>query len=336
MLHGRQSVSDLPCNIPGSNKETGTDVAERKMRRMEKQIKGFQEATYGIPEADLLEILDINENTIWSDCQTVAKRCQNVEAIDYDFARGVYQGERFNKWLREDSAALFLESFGVQAFHGRFSPLSVVTCSIIEQMKADSSTKCIYHFCHMHTSPVDSAPGPSGMLRSLTSQLLRLFPKQASLGFTSGRRYRDELQSWNIGFLCDCFSNVLKQLPWDASIICIIDGIDCFEKHRWAEDCRRMMRDLLDIVHEADISPVFKLLVTCPVRSRYAGAMFPTENRFQLTESTLESRDNPTERDILMSARRPRIEGTPARTLRTDATAAAGDTSESGCSWLSD
>lgn len=318
----------------GTNEGAGTDIAERKMRRMEKQIKGFQEATYGIPEADLLDILDINENTVWSDFHTVAKRRQNVEAIDYDFAKGVYQGERFNEWLSGDSAALFLESFGVQAFHGRFSPLSVVTCSIIEQMKTDVSTKCIYHFCHLHTSPTDSAPGPSGMLRSLTSQLLRLFPKQTSLGFTSGRRYRDELQSWNIGFLCDCFSNVLKQLTPDANIICVIDGIDCFEKHRWAEDCRRMMRDLLDIVHEDDISPIFKLLVTSPVRSRYAGPMFPVENRFQLTESTSGGRENPTEREILMSMRRPRAERMLPR-IRPRAAAVAEDSSDSGCSWAS-
>lgn len=303
---------------------------------MEKQIKGFQEATYGIPEADLLEILDINENTIWSDFQTVAKRCRNVEAIGYDFAKGVYQGERFNEWLSEDSTALFLESLGVQAFHGRFSPLSVVTCDILEEMKADILTKCIYHFCHLHTSPTDSAPGPSGMLRSLTSQLLRLFPQQTSLGFTSGRRYRDELQSWNIGFLCDCFTNVLKQLPSDARIICVIDGIDCFEKHRWAEDCRRMMRDLLDIVHEADISPVFKLLVTCPVRSRYSGPMFPAENRFQLTEATSEGRNNPTERDILMSTSRARVERTLPGMLKAGTAAAEEDSSDSGCSWVSD
>lgn len=275
------------------------------MRRMEKQIKGFQEAACGIPEADLLDILDVDESSIWSDFKTVAKRCQKVEAIHCDFAKDVYQSQKFKNWLSEDSTALCLESLNVQALYGRFSPLSVVTCSIIEQMKADISTMCIYHFCHLHTSPTDSAPGPSGILRSLTSQLLRLFPQQTSLGFISGRRYRDKLQSWNIDFLCDCFTNVLKQLPPDARILCIIDGIDCFEKHQWAKDCRRMIRDLLDIVHDDDISPVFNLLVTSPVRSRYAGPMFPMENRFQLTES------------------------------KKDAPTAAEDSSDSDCSWTS-
>lgn len=155
------------------------------------------------------------------------------------------------------------------------------------------------------------------MLRSLICQVLRLFHNQVDLSFASSRRYREQLESHNLHTLCDCFAKIVKQLPTDTVLFCIIDSINCLERHEWAEDCRFLIREIQDILHEYDNGPVFKLLVTCPIRSRYVGGLFTTQCRLLLSGDGSAGRNNPTDREMSMGARRPRAkESDTFRSLR--------------------
>ena len=115
----------------------------------------------------------------------------------------------------------------------------------------------------------------------------------------------------------ECFANIIRQLPPETVLFCIIDSIDCFEKREWADDCRHVIRELQDIVYDNGTGPSFKLLVTSNVRSKYVGSVIPAKYRMLLSGDDIGGRDNPTNREMGMGARRPKARESDAfRTLR--------------------
>ncbi|KAI1630225.1 hypothetical protein EDD37DRAFT_645943 [Exophiala viscosa] len=311
----------------------------RDIRRLKRQIKSLQKAASGLTQADMFDILNVNAETRIEDFRHIHRACQSLDPSDSQIAQGIIEGARFKQWLSADeSGALFIEGGPALTFHGRFASLSLMSCLVIECLEGKAPAISIHHFCRRHTSSKDSLQGPQGMMRSLICQVLRLFDDQVDLSFAFSRRHREQLESHSLQMLCDCFANVVKQLPADTVLFCIIDSIDCFEKHEWAEDCRLMIRELQDILHEYEYGPVFKLLVTCPVRSRYVGGTFTSQCRLSLSGDGSAGRNDPTEREMSMGTRRPRARESDAfRSLRNMIPAgmeeSSEDLSDSDFSW---
>jgi hypothetical protein len=329
-------LEDLLTLSPGRAKD-GRDIS-----RLKRQLKRLQKATSGLTQADLLDILSVHAEAPIEDLRRIHRACQSVESSDYQIAQGIFEGTKFREWLTaDDSAPLFIEGGPAFSFHGRFASLSLMSCLAVECLEGKESAISIHHFCRRHISSKDPVQGPSGMMRSLICQVLRLFHNQVDLGFMSTRRYREQIESHNLHILCDCFANVIKQLPADTVLFCIVDSIDCFERHEWAEDCRFMIREIQDLLYEYDCGPVFKLLVTSPVRSRYVGGTFNSQCRLLLSGDGSGGRNNPTEREMSKGARRPKAKESDAfRSLRNMFPAEMEDSSEglsdSDFSWGSD
>lgn len=283
-------------------------------------------------------MLSVSAEVPIEDHRRIHRGCQSQEPSDDQITRGIIEGPRFREWLcADDSSALFIEGGPALAFHGQAS-LPLMSCLAIKYLEGKEPAISIHHFCKRHVSPKDHIQGPQGMMRSLICQVLRLFHNQIDLGFTSGGRYREQLESHNLHILCDCFAQVVKQLPVETVLFCIIDSIDRFERHEWADDCRFMIRELQDILHEYECGPVFKLLVTSPARSRYIGGTFTSRDRLLLSGDGSTGRHDPTEREMSMGPRRPKArESNAFRSLSDMFPAEVEDSSDglsdSGYSW---
>jgi len=283
-------------------------------------------------------MLGVSAEVPIEDHRRIHRRCQSSEPSDDQIARGIIEGPGFREWLcTDDSSALFIEGGPVLDFYGHAS-LPLMSCLAIKYLEGKEPAVAIYHFCKRHLSPKDPIQGPQGMMRSLICQILRLFQSQVDLGFTSGGRYREQLESHNLHILCDCFAQVVKQLPVETVLFCIIDSIDRFERHEWADDCRYMIRELQDILHEYECGPVFKLLVTSPTRSRYIKGTFTARDRLLLSGDGFGGRHDPTEREMSRGTRRPKArESDSFRSLSNmfpeGVEASSDDLSESEYSW---
>ncbi|KAJ9616703.1 hypothetical protein H2200_000422 [Cladophialophora chaetospira] len=331
----------IALETAGWRKKTG-----RTIRRMKEQIKILENAANGLSQADLLEILDVSPEAPIEDFRRIHRACQSIDPSDYQIAQGVFEGAKFKEWLSADvSDALLIEGGPALATHGRFASLSLTSCLAIECLDDKDPAATIFHFCRRHTFSKDPLQGPQGLMRSLICQVLRLFQNEIKLGFTATtfRRYQEQLESYNLQTLCDCFAKVVRQLPREMVLFCIIDGIDSFEKHDWAESCRFMIRELQDILYEYECGPVFKLLVTSPVRSRHVGDTFHSRYRLLLSRDGSSGRNDPTEREKSKSrgARRPKARESDAfRSLRTafpeGGEESSDGSSDSDFSWSSD
>ena len=263
-------------------------------------------------------MLNVSTEASIEDFRRVHQACQSVDASESRIAQGVFEGARFKEWASVyESTVIFIEGGPTLTTNSRFMSLSLMSCLAIECLERKEPAVVLRHFCRLHISSRDPLQGPQGLMRSLLCQTVRLFQNQINLGFTSSRRYSEQLDSHNLRIMCDCFANIIRQLPPETVLFCIIDSIDCFEKREWADDCRHVIRELQDIVYDNGTGPSFKLLVTSNVRSKYVGSVIPAKYRMLLSGDDIGGRDNPTNREMGMGARRPKARESDAfRTLR--------------------
>ena len=267
---------------------------------------------------DLLNILDVSADSSIQDLQRAHRADQSIELSASHIAKGIIEGGKFKEWLSTDaSTAFFIEGGLSSASNGRNTPMSLLSSMVIRSLHDKEPAVAIYFFCGSHTSSKDSIKGPCGMMRSLICQILRLF--SVDLDFISSRRYGEQLRSLNLHTLCDCFVKLVKRLPMDTVLVCIIDGICFFERKEWVEDCQKAIHDLRDLADDDEIGAVFKLLVTSPLRSRHVAGTWPAQHRLLLPADDLSGRGGPTERQISMRDRRPAQGGESdyIRSLRT-------------------
>ena len=268
---------------------------------MKNRIEELERSAAFLSKEDLLEILDVGIQIPADDLKREIRVGYSADPWASDFAKGIVQTPRFIEWESEDtSAALLVESGQPLGDHGRSSPLSLLSSSVIEALEDEGPSVTIHFFCGSHTSSTDALKGPNGVMRSLICQILRLFP--VDLSFISYRRYSKQLEALHLLTLCDCFVKLVKQLPVDTVLFCIIDSINFFEQREWTEDCRQVIHYLHDLAEEDDaVGPVFKLLLTSSYRSKVVKDIVPPNHTIYLAPG---GRNDPTQRQRSMASRR--------------------------------
>lgn len=281
---------------------SGMRKKDEDIKRLQNRIMELEDAAASLTQGELIELLDIHLTHPSLDLEHVLRHTDK-DSVECEVALGITRDAQFVEWQSEDnSAALFLES-GLPLSTRRVSSLSIISSELIRSLKEPLHATAIYFFCGHHTSSSDPLCGPQGMIRSLITQVLRLFA--VNLDFIS-TRLRPLIEKLNYRDLCDCFSKLIKQLPASTVLFCIIDGISFFEKKEWmhqTEDCSKTIGDLRSLVYDSDTKAVFKLLVTSPARSRHIANIFEEEDRMSLLRNA--SRRQTSEREKLMATRRP-------------------------------
>lgn len=265
----------------------------------------LQKSNTSMTPQDLLKILGVSKESSKLDLEKINRAGQEAELSASHMAKGIIEGRVFqNFWSSDTSTALFIEGGCSSDTYGRITPLSLMSSIVIESLYNKEPAFPIYFFCGCHTSSTDRIKGPQGMIRSLICQILQHFT--VKLDFIGSRRYSDRLESLNFDSLCDCLGRILRQLPVDTVLFCIIDSICFFEKSSWTQDCGNAIEELQSLIEEDELGPVLKLLITSPIRSRSVGGRFPDHCRLSLLSNDMSNnRTGPTEREISLAARRP-------------------------------
>ncbi|KAL9115249.1 MAG: hypothetical protein Q9227_001043 [Pyrenula ochraceoflavens] len=277
---------------------------DRDIRRLKMQVDMLQRAAAALTPYDLLDILGVNAEIQLLDTQRILRASQLPELSISQSAQGIFEKEEFKNWqIIDDSMAIYVEGSPPWASFGRITSLSLISSAVIEHFQGKDPAVPINFFCGLHTSSKDSLRGPQGMMRSLISQVLRLYT--VDLDFISTRHYREQLQSFHVHTLCDCFANIVKRLSMDTVLFCVIDGISHYDTREWTEDYRAVVNCLIDLTGDEQLEPIFKLLISSSSRSRYIRSILPSEYCLSLPDAEDDCRSGPTEREISMRARRP-------------------------------
>lgn len=156
--------------------------------------------------------------------------------------------------------------------------MSFVCALLIQSLQTTDAAITISFFCGLHTLSTDPLSSAAGLMRSLISQLLSIH--SFNLSFID-EDYEEQLHQNNLEYLLDLFRTLIEQLPSSRVLFCLIDGIAFYERHQDRNDIQALLETLSEITDDRGIGPVVKVLMTNPLRSRWAKDYFP-EDRLQV------------------------------------------------------
>ncbi|KAK6207240.1 hypothetical protein LQW54_007324 [Pestalotiopsis sp. IQ-011] len=184
----------------------------------------------------------------------------------------------FRQWMGRGGSSRLLVHGEYQPPHD-VSPLSVL-CTILSYTFRDPGvprTIGLVFFCGRHQK-WDMFQGASALIRSLIAQLMTQF------GFGSIPASPDihlkDIEGEDLDKLCEPFSILVRKLPSNMRIFCLIDGISLYENDIFLHE---MSTAVMSLVRMADQllgrhEPTFKLLITSPQPTREVRRVFSDPN----------------------------------------------------------
>ncbi|KAG9228840.1 hypothetical protein BJ875DRAFT_500410 [Amylocarpus encephaloides] len=234
-------------------------------------------------QEELLVALDYEDTVIVRDVKASLRGIWALPLPDQDRVVAIMQSPKLHRWISETcSAALFINANckGSRRQQSSFVPAklfdSIQKSRERPQGKSTNAIGLVF-FCGEHLGSQDPDTGVGGMIRSLISQLLLVYPD-------FDLRCIDRMHSIDYNHvedLCELFRLLISQLPPHMSVFCVIDSISFFEENEILRDESDVaVQEFLDIVENTQrYWCTFKLLLTSPWKSRFLYKSLPYQDR---------------------------------------------------------
>ncbi|KAI8718138.1 hypothetical protein NCS52_00891800 [Fusarium sp. LHS14.1] len=239
-----------------------------QVEELSRQVKETRlEPRMAIEPIQLLGVLGLSVYDPWDDLDVVLRHTEHYDANLRGQAEWLVKTTEFQSWLHEDSSSVLLADGCMDPEF--ISPMSGFCCGLITSFMDNPDLAVTFFFAGLDTSKSKTRSGPTAIMRSLIAQLL-LNPNlpKLDLGFVS-KAMLEACAQQDCRTLCDVFVGIVKQVPPQMAVFCIVDGIIWYEQARWKADMHfvaSMFEDLAKRTNPAR-SGLVKVLLTTPTRS---------------------------------------------------------------------
>ncbi|KAJ4387488.1 hypothetical protein N0V93_008080 [Gnomoniopsis smithogilvyi] len=249
--------------------------------------------------------LSRSETLNTSQIRTMLLRFDHVDTVDTDAiledeGRSINFRERrkadlivstsqFHDWMvsSESSELLVHGDFrGPRSFSAGISALSVFCATLTQTLRAQGPQHIVLVFyCGCHVERDDQHRGATGMMRSFNAQLVRstifdAVTQETILPQLDGQSHLEAtLQSGRLSHLCQLFRSLVRLLPDQVTLICLIDGISHYETDEFEDGLSSSIDFLLDLVRSENIATCIKLLATSPTMTDLAQHKFKNDGK---------------------------------------------------------
>lgn len=259
-----------------------------------------------ITQGNLIGILAVDPGGAMDDIQITMRQGISLDPSCQGQAYSLMRNSKFEIWLKSSKAqALLVDGNSASVALSRTSPISLLCATLARSLVGVQSAICLQFFCGLHTSSNDSLSGPQGLIRSLTSQLLSYY--NFDLGFINCRSFRDRIQSHEMHHLCELFRTLLRQIPIDNVVFCIIDSISLYERAEWRRDICFVVHKLRENTEIVELNAVFKLFIASSSRSRHVNSHIAPQDQLILPRDQGGDMQALTPRRLSMQLRRPLV-----------------------------
>ncbi|KAI9737350.1 MAG: hypothetical protein M1834_009504 [Cirrosporium novae-zelandiae] len=256
-----------------------------------------------ITHDQLVTLLAANPAITDHDLQTVIREGHRIDLDSQNRVQWLMKCTTFQAWLGSRNAqVLLVDGNSTSRTLGRESEMSLLCAMLVQSLSGIPLSMPILFFCGLHTDDEsDALAGPSGLIRSLITQLLHVHT--FNLGFISTRRHRDQINSLQLEHLCELFSTLVSTLPVDTVVFCMIDGISFYENDQWQAGLCFIIQKLQELADDESINAIFKLLITTPLMSRYVEYQIDPQDRLTMPRNIGGPTYGLTERSMAMDTR---------------------------------
>ncbi|KAI9823115.1 MAG: hypothetical protein M1826_000266 [Phylliscum demangeonii] len=285
-------------------------LADEVAAAASKQVQGQQVECYAtVPQ--LLELLMVDSAAAADDLHYVVVQGQADEQAPAT-ARSLLSQPRFQDWLvGPDSGCLFVDGHDERHALDRVTPFTRLSAMLVLSLHQAARALPLSLACGLHAGAHDAVAGPAGLLRSLTSQLLLAAAAHTDfdLRFVHSRDYYAGLERHEPRHLLHTFEQLLRQLPPDLVVFCLLDGLLFFDRPGWRPALALLLPRLAALAdprrrhHMPGHGSVFKLLVTNARLDRHLRHLLPPHAFLELADpdAVHHAADRPlTERDLVL------------------------------------
>ncbi|RYP33773.1 hypothetical protein DL767_004640 [Monosporascus sp. MG133] len=178
-------------------------------------------------------------------------------------ANRIVKSDAFHAWATSArSCELLIQGHVVADTVQARAAMSLVSASIMQGLRGRARFVPLVFFCGRHVEYDDEFAGGSAMIRSLTAQLLQQYFANAT--FRKQDVHLEALEDVDIDIVCGLFGWLVRHLPQNMTVICVLDDASCYENRRYEADMRRVMEFLLGLARDESMPPAVKVLATCP------------------------------------------------------------------------
>ncbi|KAK5634722.1 hypothetical protein RRF57_010435 [Xylaria bambusicola] len=179
-------------------------------------------------------------------------------------AEGLIATSQFRDWIvAVNSRSLLVHGDMDVIEQGYVSGFSLVCTTLVQALKETDRFLPLVFFCGRHTT-VEYTVGRA-MLESFIAQLLR--QHQFDTTGVGCEIVRDKLLAGDVKELCSLLGFLVRQIPKTTTLICLLDGIEYYERKDHQLSMGQVLRYLLNLTHSDHMSSVFKILITTPRRT---------------------------------------------------------------------
>ncbi|KAI4629071.1 uncharacterized protein J4E87_003331 [Alternaria ethzedia] len=233
-------VAEMVCQTKQPLKQiVGTEVIAEERRLTQQTILMTME--------ELLRMLGVDLVYLIRETEHILRQSNSLRPKGLGKARWLLTTAQFKNWLSQPlSGILLVDGHCKDDGIGKISPLSVLCASLATTLAQTGSSMILHFFCSSHTRvEQDMISGPSGLIRSLITQLL-LYPDSPDVELDPlEQSLYDAVSQYNVRALVSLFGSIVENMDESKTIICIIDGISDFET-----PLRGWDREILDVVDQ--------------------------------------------------------------------------------------
>jgi hypothetical protein len=162
-----------------------------------------------------------------------------------------------------------------------------VSASFMQSLRTRDRFVSLVFFCGRHVEFEDASVGGAALIASFVAQLLQRHYANAVFS-----QQDIDLESLRVGdrdALCQQFEWLVRQLPRDKTLMCVIDSVDAYETEELEVDMRTVLHHLLGLTRDKSISAVIKVLVTSATGTIGVHEEFQDEDANVLLMESLQS-----------------------------------------------
>ncbi|RPA89390.1 hypothetical protein L873DRAFT_1722055 [Choiromyces venosus 120613-1] len=253
-------VYNKMCQLFKSSTNYDKETGKANIPQTESDARG-RFAQHKVHSTELVKSLLFSPVDLATTVQTSLRYGYGASPGEKDRANWIMKSQRMNTWRTcTTSSTLLINGNGE---HKKISSLSFITALLVQSL-TQSDIPVLHFFCGDNSPTSSITGGPAGLMRSLTAQLLLT---HYDFDLTPIRHSRSGTAPKSVKQLCTLFNSLIAQLPTDASLFILIDGITYFENEdRRPETCLIVQR-----LHENSrgADALVKILVMAPGKSHY-------------------------------------------------------------------
>lgn len=181
---------------------------------------------------------------------------------------------QFRSWMVSNKSNELLvhgEFRGPRSSSAHVSALSVFCATLTQTLRdQDQQHIVLVFFCGSHVERDDQHRGAIGMIRSFAAQLVRsswfdTVSQQSGQSQLDGQIDVETIvKSGTLLPLCQLFGGLVRLLPEQVTLICLVDGISHYETDEFEDEMLDALDFLLNLIRKNSTAAAIKLMASSP------------------------------------------------------------------------